>query len=44
MDNVVISYMFLYLIMLNLRKENYVLHAIQLLMIICVVMVCYCEV
>ena len=29
MDNVVISDMFLYLIMLNLLKENYVLHAIQ---------------
>ena len=27
MDNVVISDMFLYLIMLNLLKENYVLHA-----------------
>ena len=43
MDNVVISDMFLYLIMLNLLKENYVLHAIQLCMIICVVTVCYCE-
>ena len=30
MDNVVIPDMFLYLIMLNLLKENYVLHAIQL--------------
>ena len=39
MDNVVISDMFLYVIMLNLLKENYVLHAIQLWMIICVVMV-----
>ena len=38
-----ISDMFLYLIMLNLLKENYVLHAIQLWMIICVVTVCYCE-
>ena len=27
MDNVAISDMFLYLIMLNLLKENYVLHA-----------------
>ena len=41
MDNVVISDMFLYVIMLNLLKENYVLHAIQLRMIICVVTVCY---
>ena len=39
MDNVVISDMFLYLIMLNLLKENYVLHTIQLRMIICVVTV-----
>ena len=30
MDNVVIYDMFLYLIMLNLLKENNVLHAIQL--------------
>ena len=37
------SDMFLYVIMLNLLKENYVLHAIQLWMIICVVTVCYCE-
>ena len=29
--------------MLNLLKENYVVHAIQLWMIICVVTVCYCE-
>ena len=29
MDNVVISDMFLYLIMLNLLKENYVLPGIQ---------------
>ena len=43
MDDVVMSDMFLYLIMLNLLKENYVLHAKKLLMIICVVTVCYCE-
>ena len=34
MDNVVISDMFLYLIIFNLLKENDVLHAIQLWMII----------
>ena len=34
---------FLYLIMLNLLKEHYVLPAIQLWIHICVVTVCYCE-
>ena len=43
MDNDFISDMFLYLIMLNLLKENNELHAIQLRMIICVVTVSYCE-
>ena len=38
-DNVMISDMFLYVIMLNLLRESYALHAIQLWMIICVVTV-----
>ena len=38
-EDVMISGMFLYLIMLNLLKENYALHAIQLWMVICVVTV-----